>query len=1136
MSQSSDDEDFQRDSQSQFVSQDDDDELLWEVVEITDEKAKHYKVRWAGIDPSTKKPWAQSWVLKADCTDDLVHEWKRKKAQKKKKSATGSRLSGVSRVSRTTRSSTDTDTPSTATKESVRTSNVTAVPLGSPQFDRKRTRNADSMDDAQYEDEAILRSERPKKKRKITVSRGTVVAGSRAGKRKKVSVSDEDDDLEDKVLYMPEIEESRRSGMFKIPAEKKEEEEESEDDDGTARIEPTTSRAQSQTTDASSPLPQHTPPLEPTPEPDLGYVKFKSGKLSTPNGKKRRSSESPDDPSSSSDEAELVVPVSQPQIQPTATPPPPPSPPNHPHTSPPPESSHVELRDDEEQLVEEMYNEYVDFDAGHPQPKTGGPASTQSNEAKDDSFRQGVVPETETESSNNTQSQSQSKSHVQPSMPRQRLLPTLQPDLNQGKHKGSAGPQKTRVPPKPLRVPTEILTPHATPGRSSLISKMKPRTPGSSSRISLFDDSADIIFRQPELEVHPEVDEDQEETGVGYLNLSPRASSSSIDDRTTSGQLRPIPRLSPSQFTAHLPKAASGSSIRHHSARTATEDDIDAAEIEELVSSIEQFSSPEKGGNRRRAVEMSWRKGKGKAKEVMEGARSGAQGSATEGEDSDAEQLEEVVQLRGQQLAERSREERVKRQREYDGEQPNGKRRTLNDLLSVTGERNGRERRHRELENKGTDKLRRMKQASGAWWEKKSTRKRSSRSQSLQEYDASQENMEVDTSDAEPMDNLREEEEESTQDLMMEAAEMRPMEDVGMGEDWVAEPSAILSDEVAEQETQRESRSSSPRDQTASGTRSRSSLNSVRSFQRIPSKETLILPPTAPIPSPPAIESQEADHNPDFVATLALLNEKSQENIQLTKEISALREALAAAQAIRPPESGQEQEQPVTWDSLEAAKELLVESEKRAVELARGKESAEKDRELFRDLYAKASGFVTGVREENAQLKEEADIAKEQAKTGVEMVKATFMARVKALEDDVKTYKRLALFIMEKDVRTNDDIRRRAGEEPELRARCGELAKDNRILKTQLDKMKDDLAEKKEATEELELELSSWKNQLTTLNADLCKLKSRLEGNDTVYLCHWRIDDDVNEPCGQVFTTQEDFQVHMMSAKHLGGT
>ena len=73
--------------ETQFIPQEDDLEVLWEVIEITAEKAKQYRVRWAGNDPKTRKPWPQSWVPKHDCTDDLVLAWKHKKsgAERKKR-------------------------------------------------------------------------------------------------------------------------------------------------------------------------------------------------------------------------------------------------------------------------------------------------------------------------------------------------------------------------------------------------------------------------------------------------------------------------------------------------------------------------------------------------------------------------------------------------------------------------------------------------------------------------------------------------------------------------------------------------------------------------------------------------------------------------------------------------------------------------------------------------------------------------------------------------------------------------------------------------------------------------------------------------------------------------------------------
>ena len=80
---SDDEQESLSDAETQFIPQEDDDQTLWEVIEITAEKGKAYKVRWKGVNPNTQKPWPQSWVAKHDCTDDLVRHWKLKKNKKR---------------------------------------------------------------------------------------------------------------------------------------------------------------------------------------------------------------------------------------------------------------------------------------------------------------------------------------------------------------------------------------------------------------------------------------------------------------------------------------------------------------------------------------------------------------------------------------------------------------------------------------------------------------------------------------------------------------------------------------------------------------------------------------------------------------------------------------------------------------------------------------------------------------------------------------------------------------------------------------------------------------------------------------------------------------------------------------------
>ncbi|KIJ49276.1 hypothetical protein M422DRAFT_161518 [Sphaerobolus stellatus SS14] len=67
--------------ETQFLPHSDDEDNLWEVVEILKESRERYYVKWGGVDPKTNKPWPDSWVPKEDCTDDLIREWKLRKAK-----------------------------------------------------------------------------------------------------------------------------------------------------------------------------------------------------------------------------------------------------------------------------------------------------------------------------------------------------------------------------------------------------------------------------------------------------------------------------------------------------------------------------------------------------------------------------------------------------------------------------------------------------------------------------------------------------------------------------------------------------------------------------------------------------------------------------------------------------------------------------------------------------------------------------------------------------------------------------------------------------------------------------------------------------------------------------------------------
>lgn len=167
-------------------------------------------------------------------------------------------------------------------------------------------------------------------------------------------------------------------------------------------------------------------------------------------------------------------------------------------------------------------------------------------------------------------------------------------DIMYPQEDGQPSPSRTkikRVPQPPPTTPPPNPTSRslvATPSRSSLVSKMKPRTP------------------------RPALDMDVDKTSKAKV-------------------LRPIPQISPSIFHHHLPNSSTA-------INSFIEEEEDT-EIEEPMSSIEQFDSPDKkkASAQRRAVVAMSSKSKGKQKETSD-----------------------YVMRRGQEIAEKARKDKEK--------------------------------------------------------------------------------------------------------------------------------------------------------------------------------------------------------------------------------------------------------------------------------------------------------------------------------------------------------------------------------------------------------------------------------------------------------------------------------------------
>ena len=261
-----------------------------------------------------------------------------------------------------------------------------------------------------------------------------------------------------------------------------------------------------------------------------------------------------------------------------------------------------------------------------------------------------------------------------------------------------------------------------------------------------------------------------------------------------------------------------------------------------------------------------------------------------------------------------------------------------------------------------------------------------------------------------------------------------------------------------------------------------------------------------------------------------LIVAEQEKNAAILSEMASLREQLRQA-------SAQPSEQPVEeanailalerkkWEEERTA---LNASLQRAIEL---KESAEKDRDFFHAEHSKASSFVLSVRNENMELEKRVQIAEGQARVGVAQVKAVFASHIETARRDAREWRMQATFMREKIDRTNDEIRRRAAEEPELRARCEDLDEELESLQEQISNLDEEIRGKNEQIMHLEVERENWKQEAAKLSEDLNEANAKLEhlgkkglsdaevnanGHEFVYRCEWREDG----PCQAVFLKQ----------------
>ncbi|KAI0328156.1 hypothetical protein GY45DRAFT_1326691 [Cubamyces sp. BRFM 1775] len=113
----------------------------------------------------------------------------------------------------------------------------------------------------------------------------------------------------------------------------------------------------------------------------------------------------------------------------------------------------------------------------------------------------------------------------------------------------------------------------------------------------------------------------------------------------------------------------------------------------------------------------------------------------------------------------------------------------------------------------------------------------------------------------------------------------------------------------------------------------------------------------------------------------------------------------------------------------------------------------EGDRDLFKNLYSEASTHAARLGKENLALEERATLAEGQTRDGLTMIRGTFEAQVRKLREEVTKWQGLCKVLQAKDERTNDELRRRAALEPDLRAENDRLKQEAEIIREDMERM-----------------------------------------------------------------------------------
>lgn len=216
--------------------------------------------------------------------------------------------------------------------------------------------------------------------------------------------------------------------------------------------------------------------------------------------------------------------------------------------------------------------------------------------------------------------------------------------------------------------------------------------------------------------------------------------------------------------------------------------------------------------------------------------------------------------------------------------------------------------------------------------------------------------------------------------------------------------------------------------------------------------------------------------------------------------------------------------------------------------LKMNRDDAMKQAELFRELYGKASSFADEKKQENEELLERTKRAEGQATIGVDFVRKQYAVQERKLKEELEQQQILVRILTLKDRRTDDEVRRRAALEPELRNKIDELEEEIVELKTAqstiLRQRNELLVAKQELAEQLEDLSAKYKKQLDDTSwsrIQIARLVAREKAFKRVFLttsapshdngsdrseekffvCQWMTGFDGRTRCNSFFTSKQ---------------